>query len=101
MYCAAWPVAAVHGSTVPEMTVEDHHRASRGEELNFVWMRCHRVDKNIRRNLAAAMGTRDDAGSAVLGSEVIQQPNRVADLVPVGAYAFAPVSVQALKPLTR
>lgn len=83
--CSSRLVGSVPGAAVPEVAVEDDDVACAAGELELVAVGCRGVGHLVGGEGAAAVGAGDDAGRAVLGGEVVEEPDRVADLVPPGS----------------
>ena len=93
---AAGPVAAVQGAAVPQVAVEDDDGAGRRDELDLIGMSGGRVGQRLTRGAAGPVRAGHHPGGAVAGGEVVEQPDRVADLVAIGRDRAAVVGVQRL-----
>jgi len=63
---AAGMIGGVQRAAVPDVRVEDHHRAGRREQLDLVWVRRLGIEQFVARGLAAAVGSGDHARSAIV-----------------------------------
>jgi hypothetical protein len=59
-------IGGVQRAAVPDVRVEDHHRAGRREQLDLVWVRRLGIEQFVARGLAAAVGSGDHARSAIV-----------------------------------
>src|SRR5262252_9199027 len=99
MQGAARQAGAVARAAVPQVAVEDDHRAGRGDELHLVWVGGGRIGHRVARRHAEPVRAGHHPGSAVVGGEIVQEPDRVAYLVLTGRDRPAPVGVQCLMAL--
>ncbi len=92
----AGPVAAVQGAAVPQVAIEDDDGAGRRDELDFVGMSGGGIGERLAGGPAVPVGAGYHPSGAVVGGEVVEQPDRVADLVVLGRDRTAPVGVHRL-----
>lgn len=92
-------VGLVEGAAVPGVAVEDDDGAGGGEEEAFVGVSRFWVSAVVAGELGREVGARHRPGGSVIRSEVVEEPDGVADLVIAGGFEAAPVGVEGLEAL--
>ena len=96
MQCCPWTSRTVRQSSVPDMSVQHHHRAGVSYDVNLFRMISETVFQSLIRPHAGSVRSGYDANGAILGTHIVQQQNEIADPVTGGIGNRAHIGVQRL-----
>ena len=93
-------LGVVRRSAVPRMAIHDDDIARLRLQNDLIWVSEGRISQFIRWRVGSVMRAGNEPSRAIVRSEIIQQPERVADLIVSGNFKSAPIRMKTLMSLS-